>query len=291
MCFYIRRNSNQKEKWRRSFDEELEDNEDDVEYYDEEDDDDDRKDLHIHLKSLVDSDVLSYLLEEVPWQDLLANNKLSRTEEVKITQEHLFEEGGEDEDTSQVGFGKDFQTEKDQSRDNFLIYEDNYKDEWDRSDNNVHNSIIVGTPIEKVQGPTDKTHLIRRSDCPRYFAKQFHRYALDGKVRSSLIHHIQCEKEKKFGSNPFGKMAQAINFKPSPPDLYPTRQPQENRRHFKEIIKKERNRPWRPIRKIRPIILPPPVPPIRIIRRPNVKWRWRRKIIKQPPRRFKKIFI
>ena len=74
--------------------------------YDEEEDEDEGmpgRNIHIHLESLLGLDVLNYLVENVPWHDLLGGNKLSRTEEVRYVSEHMVEEGDEDEEKTNLG--------------------------------------------------------------------------------------------------------------------------------------------------------------------------------------------
>lgn len=69
--------------------------------------DDEKPSIHFHLDSLIDHNVLSYLVEELPWDDLLSRNSLNRVVEEKFVTEHLVEEGGEDEDTNHRGWGKE----------------------------------------------------------------------------------------------------------------------------------------------------------------------------------------
>ena len=69
---------------RSDFDDNYDDNDSDEddneeeEEVDEDDDDDLRKNIHIHLKSLLNKDLLSYLIEQVPWDELLAPSRLTR---------------------------------------------------------------------------------------------------------------------------------------------------------------------------------------------------------------------
>ncbi len=50
------------------------------------------RDVHIHLQNLLDFSTLKYLLEEIPWGELFAANRLSRVVQEKYITEHIVRE-------------------------------------------------------------------------------------------------------------------------------------------------------------------------------------------------------
>ena len=174
-------------------------------------------DIHIHLKSLLDTELMSYLMSEVPWGDFFAGNKLSRTEEVKYITESLIEEGDENEDHSKFGWNRE--SEKGTT---WLDNDEHRRRYEDETNGELETSVDEGLDVEKqeAQDPSEvrkisQTHTVYHADCPYYFSRTFNKWNKYGVARTSLLGYMECEKEKNLGSNPFG----GINFDSSKSDV------------------------------------------------------------------------
>ena len=145
------------------------------------DDDEEDDDFEIEANEGLDlNDLLKYVIENIPWEDLLSPSKLTRTEEVRYITEHLVEEGGENEDVAAVGFGRD--------------YEQETEAETVRTRRRQRQERLEAEDVER-------THVISRNDCPHFFASRFPAHLV--RISTSLSEFMRCRKEEEFGRDPF----------------------------------------------------------------------------------------
>lgn len=158
--------------------------------------------LHIHLKSLIDTDLISYLVNEVPWSDIFdGGNKLTRTEDVKYVTEHLVEEGDAD-----AGFNRNHW---DQEYKRGAGWDDRKSEAGLQTAAMAESGSMEQKRLTHVDRNIRRTHSIRKDDCPSYFGRHFGAGAIAVR-RTSLPHYIECERERKLGANPFGNLFDSL---------------------------------------------------------------------------------